>query len=78
MSRKEIAPELLDSIAGGAVGFDPEAGGTYTMICEFSGATYPGLTLAGVMQLAQYGAMIPNTAEGEQQIIGWARSMGLI
>ena len=37
MSRTEIAPELLDYIAGGAIGFDPEPSGTYTMRCEFSG-----------------------------------------
>ena len=78
MSRTEIAPELLDTIAGGALGFDPDGAGTYTMRCEFSGEAYPGVTLSSVMELAQFGASIPNTPEGEQQIIAWAKSRGFI
>ena len=78
MSRTEIAPELLDAVAGGALGFDPDGAGTFTMRCEFSGESFPGLTLAGVMELAQFGASIPNTPEGEQEIIAWARSRGFI
>ncbi len=78
MSRTEIAPELLEIVAGGALGFDPDGAGTYTMRCEFSGESYPGITLARVMELAQFGASIPNTPEGEQQIIAWAKSKGFI
>ena len=78
MSRREIAPELLEIVAGGALGFDPDGSGTYTMRCEFSGESYPGISLAGVMELAQFGASIPNTPEGEQQIIAWAKSKGFI
>jgi hypothetical protein len=78
MSRTEIAPELLDYIAGGAIGFDPEPSGTYTMRCEFSGEVYPGISLSGVMMLAQFGASVPNTPEGEQQIIAWAKSQNFI
>jgi len=78
MSRREIAPELLDAVAGGALGFDPDGAGTYTMRCEFSGEAYQGVSLASVMELAQFGASIPNTPEGEQQIIAWARAQNYI
>ena len=78
MARTEIAPELLETVAGGALGFDPDGAGTYTMHCEFSGESYPGVTLAGVMELAQFGASIPNTPEGEQQIIAWAKARNYI
>ena len=78
MGRTEIAPELLETVAGGALGFDPDAAGTYTMRCEFSGEVFPCVTLASVMELAQFGASIPNTPEGEQQIIAWAKERGFI
>ena len=78
MGRIEIGPELLDIVAGGAIGFDPEAGGTYTMRCEFSGDVYPGVSIAGVMALAQFGASVDNTPEGEQQIIAWAKAQNFI
>ena len=78
MGRTEIAPELLEIVAGGALGFDPDGAGTYTMRCEFSGEVFPGVTLASVMELAQFGASIPNTPEGEQQIIAWAKERGFI
>ena len=78
MSRTEIAPELLDTVTGGALGFDPDGAGTYTMRCGFSGEVYQGISLVSVMVLAQYGASIPNTPEGEQQIIAWGKSGGFI
>ena len=78
MGRIEIAPELLEIVAGGAIGFDPETDGTYTMRCEFSGDVYPGVSLASVVALAQFGASIDNTPEGEQQIIAWAKAQNYI
>ena len=78
MGRTEIAPELLEIVSGGAIVFDPDAAGTYTMICEFSGEGYQGVTLANVMAIAQFGASIPNTPEGEQKIIAWARARNYI
>lgn len=78
MSRTEIAPELLEFVAGGAIGFDPDAAGTYTMRCQFSGDIYPGVCLANVMAMAQFGASVPNTPEGEQQIIAWAKARNYI
>ena len=78
MARTEIAPELLETVAGGALGFDPDAAGTYTMYCEFSGQTFTGVALGNIMQIAQFGASIPNTPEGEQQIIAWAKASNYI
>ena len=78
MARTEIAPELLETVAGGALGFDPDAAGTYTMHCEFSGQTFTGVALGNIMQIAQFGASIPNTPEGEQQIIAWAKARNYI
>ena len=78
MGRTEIAPESLEIVTGGALGFDPDGAGTYTMRCEFSGEVFPGVTLASVMELAQFGASIPNTPEGEQQIIAWAKARNYI
>ena len=78
MGRKEIAPELLEFVTGGAIGFDPDGAGTYTMRCQFSGDIYPGVCLANVMALAQFGASVPNTPEGEQQIIAWAKARNYI
>ncbi len=70
--RIEIAPELLDYVNGGALGFNPEAGGTYTMIGQFTGKKFTGVTLANAMEIAKYSATIPNTLEGEEQIIAYA------
>lgn len=72
--RTEIAPELLDKVAGGAIGYNPEPGGTYTMICQFSGSTFKGVTLGQIIEIAKFGATIPNTPEGEQEIIAWAKT----
>lgn len=74
MGRTEIAPELLEFVTGGSIGFDPDGAGTYTMYCQFSGDIYPGVNLASIMAIAQFGASIPNTPEGEQQIIAWAKA----
>lgn len=78
MSRREIAPELLDFVSGGALGFDPDEAGTFTMLCEFSGESYPGVSLPAVMDIARFGASIPNTPEGEQQILAFAKSKNYI
>lgn len=78
MGRTEIAPELLEAVAGGALGFDPDGAGTFTMRCEYSGEDYPGVSLANLMEIAQFGASIPNTPEGEQQIIAWAKARNYI
>lgn len=79
MSKKiELNDEILDKINGGAIGFNPDGQGTYTMKCQFSGETFGGVTLQQIIQIAQFCATIPNTAEGEQQIIDWARGKGII
>lgn len=71
-NRTELNPEILENVAGGALGFDPDANGNYTMRCQFTGAVFPNVTLANVMEIAKFAATIPNTLEGEQQIINWA------
>ena len=70
--------EELDNVRGGTLVFNPDGSGKYNMTCCFCGTTYPGLTLAQVMQVIKYSAKIPNTAEGEQKIIGWAQSENII
>ena len=71
-NRTELNLEMLENVAGGAIGFNPEPAGTYTMRCQFTGAVFPGVTLANVMEIAKFAATIPNTLEGEQQIIKYA------
>jgi hypothetical protein len=77
-NRVELDPEMLDLVAGGSIGFNPDGSGTYTMYCEYSGAAFYGVELSQIIQIAQYGANIPDGPDGEQQIIGWAQSMGFI
>lgn len=76
--RVELDADLADIVNGGALGFDPEEGGNYTMRCQFSGQVFYGVSLSNVMYIAQYCATIPNTPEGEQQIISWAQGQGYI
>ena len=76
--RFELSEDLLDQVNGGAIGFNAESNGTYTMVCQYSGNSYKGITLAQVMQIAQYAATIPDTAEGEKKILDWAESQGII
>ena len=78
MSKMPINEELLDMVNGGSLGFDPEPSGTFTMRCEYSGASYEGVALGDAIQIARYGASIPNTPEGEQQIVQWARDNNII
>lgn len=77
-NREEINLEALESVNGGAIGFDPEPSGTYTMRCQFTGKVYTGVSLSQVMEIAKYGATVPNTLEGEQQILNWAANQGII
>ena len=76
--RMAIDPELLEKINGGALGYDPDDHGTYTMKCEFSGDKYYNVALTDIIKIAQYAAVIPNTAEGEKQITNWAKEQGYI
>ena len=78
MGRVSLNDEFLDKINGGALGFDPEQGGTYTMRCQYSGKTYTGVSLGQVMEIAKFCATIPNNAEGEQKIIQWAKDNNII
>ena len=77
-NRMAIDPELLEKINGGALGYDPDDHGTFTMHCQFSGETYNDVTLTQIIQIAQFSATIPNTAEGEKQITDWAKQQGYI
>ena len=48
------------------------------MLCQFTGQSFNGVSLAQVMQIAQYAATVPNTLEGEKKIIEWAQGQGII
>ena len=76
--RIALDPEMLDAVAGGSVGFNPDGNGTYTMKCQFSGATYTGVTLQQIIEVAQYGAGLTNTAEDEQKLVDWCRTHNII
>ena len=78
MPKMNIDDNLLDFVTGGSIGYNPDGNGTYTMNCQYSGNSYQGVTLTQVMQIAQYSARIPNTPEGEQQIIQWATENNII
>lgn len=77
-NREEINLEALENVNGGAIGFNPEPGGTYTMKCQFTGKVYTGISLSQVMEIGKYAAGVPNTLEGEQQILNWASAQGII
>lgn len=76
--RVELAPDILDKVSGGAIGFNPDDDGTYTMICEFSGDKYYGVRLDQIMDIAKFASNIPNTPEGEEKIVNWAKDQGII
>lgn len=78
MGRVQIDAELLDQINGGNIGFNPDSNGNFTMKCQYSGQTYQNVALPQVMEIAKYAATVPNTAEGEQQIVNWAHEQGII
>lgn len=78
MAKQMIDPELLDLVSGGAFGLDPDSNGTYTMVGEYTGQRFTGVTLANAIEIAKYGASVPNTAEGEKQIIDWAKGKNYI
>ena len=77
-NRVQIDPELLENVNGGSIGFNPDSNGNYTMKCQFTGNVYHNIPLAQVMEVAKYAAGVPNTLEGEKQIINWARAQGII
>ena len=77
-NRIPLNDNLVEAVAGGALGFDPDNKGTYTMHCEFSGNTYYGVSLDHIIEMAKFGATIPNTPEGEQEILSWATAQGYI
>lgn len=77
-NRVQIDAELLDLVNGGNIGFNPNDNGTYTMQCQYSGQTYQNVSLSQAMEIAKYAAAVPNTAEGEQQIVNWAHQNGII
>ncbi len=37
-NRKELTDEAVDQVTGGALGFNPDNNGTYTMTCRYEGA----------------------------------------
>ncbi|MBR4537620.1 MAG: hypothetical protein IKO52_02110 [Clostridia bacterium] len=77
-NRIELNPEQLEQVNGGSLTFVPDSNGNYTMKCGFSGQVFTGLPMGQAMQIVRYSATIPDTAEGEQQILSWARSQGII
>ncbi len=76
--RIQLDEEVLDQVSGGSIGFNPDGNGTYTMLCEFTGERYYGVPLSQAIEVAKFAAAIPNTLEGEQQIIKWAQDQNII
>lgn len=77
-NRVELDIDQLDQVNGGAIGFNPDGTGKYTMKCQFSGKSFPSITLEQIIQIAKFAAGIPNTPEGEEQILAWAHGKGYI
>lgn len=77
-NRVQLDPEMLENVNGGSIGFNPDSNGNYTMKCQYSGQTYQNVSLSQAMEIAKYAAAVPNTAEGEQQIVNWAHQNGII
>lgn len=76
--RVELDTDMADLVCGGSIGLDPEEGGNYTLRCQFSGQVFYGVPLSNAIFIARYGASIPNTPEGEQEIISWAQGQGYL
>ena len=77
-NRVSIDLEELENVNGGTLTFNPDGNGGYKMTGCFSGSTFSGVSLSQVMQVIKYSAKVPNTEEGEQQIIQWAQDQGII
>ena len=77
-NRVALDPEMLDAVAGGSVGFNPDGNGTYTMKCQYSGDTYTGVTLQQIIEIAKKGATLTNTAEDEKKLVDWCRAENII
>ena len=77
-NRVELDENILDKVAGGAFGFDPDGNGTYTMFCQFSGNVYYGITLNQIIEMAKVGATVENNAEGEATVLAWAHEQGIL
>ena len=77
-NRVELNLEQLENVNGGSIGFNPDGNGTYTMKCQFTGKVYYNVSLSQAMEVAKYAAGVPNTLEGENQIINWAHAQGII
>ena len=77
-NRVEIDMKALENVAGGSLGYDPDDHGTYTMNCQYSGNVYYDIPLSDVMEICKFSANIPDTPEGEEEILSWARDRGII
>ena len=77
-SRVGLDDNVLEMINGGGLGYDPDSSGTFTMKCQYSGNIYYGIRLDQVMEIAKYSAAIPDTPEGEADILNWAHTQGII
>lgn len=77
-NREELNLDALDNVNGGSIGFNPDSNGTYTMKCQFTGNVYYNIPLSQVIEVGKFAATVPNTLEGEQQIINWAHGAGII
>lgn len=77
-NRVEIDMNSLEKVAGGSLGYDPDDHGTYTMHCQYSGKTFYNISLSEVMEICKYSANIPDTPEGEKDILRWASKRGII
>lgn len=77
-NRVEIDMTSLEKVAGGSLGYDPDDHGTFTMHCQYSGDTYYDISLSDVMEICKFSANIPDTPEGEEEILDWARNRGII
>ena len=76
--RVELNESILENVTGGSIVFNPQGDGNYYMECEYSGDTYYDIALGDIMKVIKYAAKVPNTPEGEQDILNFCRNEGII
>ena len=77
-NRVQLSDDILENVNGGSIVFNPQDDGNYYMKCKITGQSFNNVSLGDIMKVIKYASSVPNTAEGEQQIIDWARSENII
>lgn len=76
--RVQLNDDSLEQVCGGNIVFNPQGDGMYVMNGKHTGQTFNNVQLGDIMKVIKYAASVPNTEEGERQIIKWAQDNNII